>query len=404
MFHVLIDDWLYMDVDGKPGIYGRQETERDLKSKIKTVSIAFLDCQTKIISLTDQRSTYQEALVNAAFDGDYIIVQERLSADSIQVIGAKKDKIEEIYRYFKGIRIESLVPYAAALRAFLKSKGLLDAHPYVIFLDDLKNQAVVTFFEGMHFGSPRRISMRDVGYMISEIKRSWQNFLSEISRQGQLPDVSFVLVSNNQEWLSAFVQQGFLSEKNVIHVNVDFAVLQGLRSAKFTIHFALAQEILKQKKRQLWKIRLKTLVTSSFLVLLGLGLYITSKLFEQRVLAQYQYLHKQENQCRQRLKKLYQQKFLSFLRQNRAIDYTKVYYDFVRSTPADCLIDSIQFQKDIDGIWQFHGVIYPEDEHTTSANFKRQLSFAKAKVSTIVSNKFLGQQIDLKVNQKGEQL
>ncbi|MBI3601274.1 MAG: hypothetical protein HY209_00025 [Candidatus Omnitrophica bacterium] len=404
MFHVLVDDWLYMDIDGKSGIYGRQETGRDLKSKIKTVSAAFLDYQTKIISLADQRSVYQEALVNAAFDGDYIIAQERLSADSIQVIGAKKDKIEEIYRYFKDIRVESLVPYAVAIRAFLKSKGLLDSGTCVIFLDDLKNQAVATFFEGMYFSSPRRISMRDVGYMISEIKRSWQNFLSERSNQNQSSDVPFVLVSNNQQWLSAFVQQGFLSEENIIHVNVDFAVLQGLKSAKFTMHFALAKEILKQKKRQLWKIRLKVLVASSFLILSGLSLYITAKVFEHKALAQYQYLQKQENQCKQRLEMLYQQKFLSLLRQNRPIDYAKVYYDFVRSTPVDYLIDSIQFQKDINGIWQFEGVIYPEDEHTAPADFQRQLSFVKAKVSFIVSNKFLGQQIDLNVNQKGEQL
>ncbi len=390
MVYCLIDDWIYLDLDGKTGIYGPQEIERNLKSKIKIVTASFLDCQTKTVSLVGQQPTHQETLVNSAFTSDYIVAQERLSVDSLQVIGAPKDKVEEIYRYFGGIYIEKLVPYAVAIRAFLKSRNLLDLHPYVIFLDDLKNQAVLTFFEGMRFSASRRITMRDSGYMISEIKRSWQGFAADA-------DASFVLISNNQEWLSAFVREGFLLKENMIHVESEFAVLEGLKNAKFTMHFSPAQEILRKKKHQIWKNRLKTFMASLLLISLGLASYGSAKIYKQKVFGQHQNLLVQENQYKSQLKDLYQQKFLTLLNRRRPIDYTKIYYDFVRSTPADYFVDSFQFQKDADDTWNFKGVIYPRDGSVTQAKFVRQLSFSNASVSAIVSHKVLGQQISLKI-------
>lgn len=405
MVYGLIDDWLYLDFNGKTGIYGRQETDRNLKSKIKTITAAFLDCQTKSVSLIGQQATHQEALVGSAFPEGFIAVQEKLSTDTLQVMGAPQEKIEDIYRYFSGICIEKLVPYAVAIRAFLKSKNLLDPYPYVVFLDDLKNQAVLTFFEGMRWGAPRRISMRDTGYMITEIKRSWQSFATDMNS-------FFVLISNNQQWLEAFGQEGFLPKGNMIYVESEFAVLEGLKSAKFTIHFAPTQEILRKKKNQLWKIRLKTFTLSALLVSLGLGFLMTANIYQHQMLLEYRHLLTKANQYKSQLKDLTQQKFLN-LKHSDPIDYPKIYYDFVRCAPADYRIDSFQFQKDnnpayggANGTWNFKGVIVPQDESATQAptassgqaRFVRQFSFAKAEVACVVVNKVLGQQISLRIN------
>ena len=396
---VLFDDWFYIDVDGNCGVYGRQELGRN--SKFKKLSVAFMDYQTKIVSFTeDMRSPVKEVFINSAFDESFLITQERLSASSILVIGAKKDKIEEIYRCFNGVRIESVVPYAIAIRAFLKSKDLLDSNQCVLFLDDLRNQTILTFFEGGYFSSPRKISMRDPNYMVSEIKRSWQSFLLERSSRGLSSDISLTLVSNNQEWLSSFIQQGFLSKENAFHVNVAFGALEGLKNAKFAMHFALAQDVLKQKKRQLWRNRLKVLSVSLLFVVLGLGFYITNKTSQQQQLAQYQSLQKQNDSLKVQLRKAYQEKFLSFLSQKKKIDYTKIYYDFLQSIPEGYLIDSICFQKDSNEMWSFQGEIYPEDEFTIQKGFKQKLSFSEVDISSIIVNKTLGQRIVLRINQK----
>ncbi len=403
MVYALVDDWLYVDVNGKQSTYGRQEAQRNLKGGIKTVIAAFLDFQTKKVFLQGQRKNHQEALVNSAFDNDYIIVQEKLSSDSMQVIGAKQNKIEEIYNYFKGVRVNTLVPYAAAIRAFLKSRNLLDSHRYTIFLDDLGNQAVITFFENMYFSSPRRITMRDTGYMMSEIKRSWQNFLSDRLDREQALINPFILISNNQEWLSVFEDQEFLRKENAVYVDVDFAVLEGLKSAKFTMHFSLVEEVVRQKKRNLWRGHLNMLLVCSSLILLGLGSYTAFKNLKQKKLLYYQDMQAQEDKYRQQLKIFHQKKFLSLLSKNKTINYPKVYFDFVSATPQDYFIDNIQFQKISDN-WQFQGLVYPKDEGTLHESFRRKSFFANAQISSIIFNKVLGQQIRLQIDVKDKDL
>ncbi len=402
MAYTLIDDWVYIDVDGELGVYGLEELDRNLKSRIKDLDVAFLDYQTRLVSFSDERSlAAKEDFINSVFDESYFLAQERVSDNTFQVIGAKKNRIEEIYRYCTGVHIDKFVPYGLALRAFLKSKGLLDSYPCIAYLDDLRNQTVLTFFEGGCFSSSRKIGMKDTSYMISEIKRSWQNYLLERSSQGQSCDISFVLISNNQEWLSSFVRQGFLLEENTVHMNVPFAVLEGLRQAKFAIRFSPAQEILKQKKSQLWRKRLGTWVLSMILVLCGGLSYMTVQFLDNKVKKQNQIFQKQADFLKVQLNSVYQDRFLSILSQGEPIEYSKVYYDFLKSLPAGYLIDSIGFQEDSKNHWSFQGEVYLENQYVNQEKFKYLSLFSQAKVFSIVLRKALGQRVVLNINQKG---
>ena len=401
MVYALIDDWLYMDANGKKDVYGRQEVKKDFKSSIKNITAAFLDFQVKKVSVGGHSNNYIEDLGNSSFSNDYITTQERLSTDAIQVIGARKEKIEEIYSYFKGVCINSLVPYGVAIRAFLKSKNLLDPNKYVIFLEDLKNQAVLTVFEGMYFSAPRRIAIRDTSYLITEVKRSWSNFLHERLERSKTLQESFVLISNNQEWVFEFENEGFLSKGNIIYVDVVFAVLEGLRNAKFAMHFALIEEILKQKSLELWRKRLRVLISCLLLVVLGFGSYVAVKIAMQKEWTHNLHLQQQKGLYRQQLKELNQQKFLNLLWEIEGVDYAKIYYDFVRSIPLDYIVENIQFYKDSNGHWSFQGAILPQNEYVSQVKFNGQGIFGSAEITHIIYNKNLGQQINLKISNSG---
>lgn len=391
MVSVLVDDWLYVNIDGNVGIYGYQEAQRIFQSKIKIVNVAFLEYQTKVVPLNHEHKNL-DSQINAVFDKDYSIVQEKISTEALQVIAAKKEKIEEIYRYFQGVQVASLVPYAVSIRAILKDKGLLDVHKRIIFVDDLNNQPVVTFFDDMRFSSPRRVDMSNSEYAISDIKRSLQNFISEGSdKQHSLN--TFVLISNNKQWQADFVSRNFIPREHVIHFDIQFPVLQGLKEAKFKLHFALIEQIVKQKKLKIWKSRIKTIAVATMFVLLGIGPYLTMSFFKNKKKINFQSMANQIDREDDSLRMLYQRKFMNYLKQNDSLDYRRIYFDFVRAIPEGQLIDSLKFKKQAAGNWSFQAIIYPKDENTFLTDFRRELFYPDSKISFVITRKVLGQQI-----------
>ncbi len=395
MVCALIDDWVYMDMGNGAGIYGRQEIDRNLKSKIKNLRVAFLDYQSKIVTLPEGEK-HRDALVNSTFKEDYLIAHERLTENSIVVMGSQKETIAEIYRYFDGISIENLVPYGVAVRAFLRAKGLLDSSKSIVFLDDLRNQTVLTFFEGNYFSSSRRISMRDPSYMIAEVKRSWQSFLLERPNQRNYSKDDFTVVSNNSEWLDHFVEKEFLVKKDIVHINNSFIALEGLRNAKFSIHFSPLEQIIKQRKQRKRIDYLRAIIINSLIILSGTLLSLATYTIKQKELKQEEGIRKRIDSLIVQLKDTYPNKFLDLLDKDEPINYAKVYYDFIKSIPEGYLVDNIKMEKKGDN-WDFQGDILPANNSVLQKDFKKDYIFSKAEVSWIVLNNFLGQEVRLRI-------
>jgi hypothetical protein len=386
MVHVLADDWLYMDIDGEPGTYGREEVKRDFKGKIKNVKVAFIDCETRIIA-TVNNGTQKEALINAAFSNDYLIQEERLSALESQIIAAPKSKIEEIYKYFKPTPVKAVVPYPVCVRAFLKSKGLLPANKAVFFIDDLKTQAILTIVEDIRFTSPRRISMRDTSYLLSEIRRSIHNYQSH-------KDIEFVFISNNREWLTFFVEEGLASAEQIAHVN-SFVSLEGLKTAQFGLNFILPEELVRQKKTAILFSRIKNVAAACLVIGIVIGALTAVKWKQQQALEQVREQEALQNKKMEELKEFNQHEFGRILREFKDLDYEYLYHEFVASIPDSYNIKSLNVLQKQAG-WDISAVIYPSDGYYK--DIALQGVFAKANLNNVVTNKKLGQRIDLSMN------
>src|SRR3989338_1949154 len=387
MVHVLFDDWLYLDMEGRPAVCGQEETTRLYKSRMKSVRAAFIDCAVKNVT---------EPLLESAFASDHIVQHERMGANVYQVVGALKTDIERVHRYFKPVPVVSLVPYPVALRAFLNGRGLLFKDKAVIFLDDLKTQAVVAIIEGTGLTAPRRISMRDVAYMVSEIQRHQKNYISQ-KQEGAAPrDVAFIIVSNNREWLTAFCDHGLLTKQDIIHVDHPCPVLEGLKNAKFAMHFALPEDILKQKRKKTVRGILKAVTVSMAMAALGFSFWALSTGRQQDMAVRLSDVRQEHQRIRDELTVVDQKKFSSFLKRSAPVDYGRLYHDFISGIPRGYLIQKFRMDRIDDTRWQFVGVIYPQQDNVIARYFERSGMFRNAFLEAVVVQGRWGQKIVLK--------
>ncbi|MDO8675414.1 MAG: hypothetical protein Q7K71_04785 [Candidatus Omnitrophota bacterium] len=387
MVHVLFDDWLYLDIEGRPAVCGQEETTRLYKSRMKSVRAAFIDCAVKNVT---------EPLLESAFASDHIVQHERMGANVYQVIGALKTDIERVHRYFKPVPVVSLVPYPVALRAFLNGRGLLFKDKAVIFLDDLKTQAVLTIIEGARLTAPRRISMRDTAYMVSEIQRHQKNYISQ-KEEGAAPrDVAFIIVSNNREWLTAFCDHGLFTKQDIIHVDHSCPVLEGLKNAKFAMHFALPEDILKQKRRKTVRGVLKAVTVSMVMAALGFCFWALSMGHQQDMAVRLADTRQEHRRVCDELAVVDQKKFFSFLKQSAPVDYGRLYHDFISGIPRGYLIQKFRMDRVDDTRWQFVGVIYPQQDNVIARYFERSGMFRNVFLENVVVQGRWGQTIVLK--------
>jgi len=387
MVHVLFDDWLYLDIEGRPAVCGQEETTRLYKSRMKSVRAAFIDCAVKHVT---------ESLLESAFASDHIVQHERMGPNVYQVIGALKTDIERVHRYFKPVPIVSLVPYPVALRAFLNGRGLLFKDKAVIFLDDLKTQAVLTIIEGARLTAPRRISMRDTAYMVSEIQRHQKNYISQ-KEEGVAPrDIAFIIVSNNREWLEAFCDHGLLTKQDIIHVDHPCPVLEGLKNAKFAMHFALPEDILRQKRRKTVRGILKAVAVSMAVAGLGFGFWALSMGRQQDMAVRLADARQDHQRVFDELTVVDQKKFASFLKRSAPVDYGRLYHDFISGIPRGYLIQKFRMDRVDDTHWQFAGVIYPQQDNVIARYFERSGMFHNAFLEAVIVQGRWGQKIILK--------
>lgn len=351
---MIFDEWLLIAANQKVGSYSKDESTRNFKSKITDYNIACLDVHVKQLTVEPAMMIQKDLLIAQVFNDEFCVVQEWLGPNQIQLMAVKKSKVEEIYQYCNPTPISSLVAYQVAMRAYLISQNLLNEVNAVIFVDDLKNMAVVTIFHGSKFSDSRQIVMRDVAYMTNEIKRTWGHFSVNIN-----DDQKFVLMSNNKEWLNAFIELKLVSPSEILHVHAEYPALEGLKTAKFTNNFILPKDLAQKKRRRNFLQRmLDVSILIFFICLSGLVygfFWVKEARSQEAIRIQKATLHELEKNLAEK----YQKKLRMYIHEKQRFNWASIYADFITHVPYRYTIKEFSFRLDVNNQWAVSALIIP---------------------------------------------
>lgn len=386
---MIFDERLLIAANQKVGSYGKDEITKVFKSKITHFNIACFDVHIKHITIEPAMMAQKDLLIAQAFNDEFCVVQERLEANQIQLLAVKKSKIEEIYQYCHPIPITTLVAYQVAMRAYLISHNLLNEDTAVIYVDDVKNMAVVTIFQGSKFTDSRQIIMRDVASMTNEIKRTWGHF------SGNANDTQkFVLMSNNKEWLQAFIELKLIHASEMLHVPSEYPALEGLTTAKFTNNFILPKDLAKKKRSRI--ILQRILDVSILIFFIGIGgvtygfFWIKEAQAQEALKVLKATLHNVENN----LAKNYQKKLRMYIHEKHKFDWANVYADFITHVPYGYTIKEFNFIQNENQQWMVSALIFP-NAYDYYGDFRKIGFWKDAVVVNERVNNVIGERITL---------
>ncbi len=354
MLHALFDEWLFLEVNGNVGSYGKDEFIRNYKSTFKQATVACLHVQVKQLTIEPSMMPQKTTLMSQVFNDEYLVLQEWLSANVVQLMAVNKSKIEEIYEYFKPITPSALVPYQVALRAFLRSKDLLNDTKAVIVVDDIKTMAIVTIFSGSKFSDARHIAMRDMEYMAHEIKRTWSVYSA-----GSDKDMGYVLICNNKEWLSALIKLKLVSQDEVLHLDVAYPVLEGLKTAKFPHSFILPKDLARKKRHALFTQRLTYLGILMGGIFTCGGIWGTGMYLDHQAKAAQAFHQQKEQQIKQALALAYKTKLSAYLKSISYKNAEDIYLDLIQRLPYGFEVKEFNLNHVTDGAWDLNAMILP---------------------------------------------
>jgi hypothetical protein len=251
----------------------------------------------------------------------------------------------------------------------------------------------LTALEGMLFSSTRRIGIDDGTILASEIKRSVQKYLND---NADSPSKRMVFVTNNEQWASLLKEQELAQPDNVILIHEASPCLQGLRMAKFSMHFALWEDVVKKEKLNCAHVRYKSISIAMGIVLLSMATSVfafrsqeTKRNLALRAGEEYALLQKT-------LKKEYGEKFFALLKKEIKPDYALIFFEFYRRVPFGYAVKGLTINKKSSGDWQVTAEIYPSNPAVKTGHFPKSGIFTNAQVETAVFNNNVGQKITLR--------
>lgn len=395
MIQILFDEWLYLKINGVAGSYGKDEVLRNYKRGFKSVALACLDVSVKLLPLNTDSSAQKEALIAQACPPNCLIMKEWVSPNLVQLMIVDKSKIEDAYAYFKPTPIVTFVAYQTAIRAFLKSNGLLNDNKTIIMVDDIKTKAIVTLFNGLGFSDARQIAMRDMSYMASEIRRSWKNYSASMG-----DDAKFIVVSNNRDWLSSFYELNLVKSDDSLLIDQAYPVLEGLASAKFSNNFILPKDLAFRKKAQKiksWLFYLMFIVASLSLSGGIIGFFWFKKQQEVENLVRSTEALKN---AKEQVASSFRAKLVDYLKHLNRPNVSNLYTELVSQLPDGYEIKEFGFSKSLSESLIVWALIIPQD-----LSSKDELLFegkwGKAKVSYEQVNDNIGTRLTLVLGMEG---
>ena len=393
MNYLIFDNDVYYDLEGKTGIAPKPDIQAVFKGSTMEAAVAVIDTLQKQVAAPEKSPSRRDEVLSSAFTGEYLTQSERIAENLFQVIAVEKPRINEVYKYLGFENVRLLVPYAVALREYLKNNKLLDENKRIVFLDHLGDQVLLTIFNKEVFTTPRRLS-KVLKQVTRELLRSQESYRSQNKLEAE---ISFLIVTNSQEIIDEIVSSGLETKENIVFVKDTYPALSGLRQGKFSMHYMLPEQFirlreLKVAKKRVFKLGVMLGILAVFLAVL-LGVYSVNKTASSRL----KNLQLEAVSLSKTLEKDYLTKYKDILRSKKKIDFPYYLNAFLETLPYECVPESITIKEVSSGHYKFEAILSLDQKDKPFSRMSLSKAFKQAKIENILVKDNPGLKITLDI-------
>jgi len=273
-----------------------------------------------------------------------------------------------------------VVPYAAALREFLRNNNISGEKARIIFLDHLGNQVLLTIFNKEAFTTPRPLSI--VLWQITrELLRSRENYRAQ-NKLGA--ETGFQIVTNSKEIADEIVSNGLETKENIIFLQDRYPALTGLKQGRFSMHYMLPEQFIRLRRIKEARKRV-----SCFLVMLGIlaaavVMFLGALGLNKAASARLKNLQIEEASCDEALKRAYREKYQDILRHGKKVNFPYLMGVFIESMPSGYTLESAVIQCSPGGRYSFEAIVFLEAKSEPFAGMRLNAAFRHARIENIL--------------------
>lgn len=396
MNYLIFDNDVYYDLDGKTGIAPKSDIQAVFKGSTMEARVLIIDTLQKQVAAPEKIPSRRDEVLSSAFTGEYLTQSEKIFENLFQVIAIEKPKINEVYKSLGFENVKLLIPYAVALREFLRANKLLDEKKRIVFLDHLGDQVLLTIFNKEVFTTPRRLS-KVLTQITRELLRSQENYKSQNKLESE---INFLIVTNSKEIKDEIVSSGLETKENIVFVEAAYPALAGLRQGKFLMHYMLPEQFIRLReleiaKKRVFKLGIMLGILAALSALL-LGVYSVNKTVSFRL----KNLQLEAASLNNSLEKAYQSKYKGILKSKTKADFPHYINAFLDLLPFEYIPESISIRETSPGSYRLEAIVSFDAKDRPFSKIRLSKVFKQARVENILVKDNPGLRITLDIPQK----
>jgi len=380
MNYLIFDNDIYYDIDGKTGVAARNEAQAIFRVAPMDVSVAVIETLQKQVAAPEKTPYRKEEVIASAFSGEYLVQSEKIAENLFQVVAAEKRKINEVYKYLGVENVRLVVPYAAALREFLRNNNISGEKARIIFLDHLGNQVLLTIFNKEAFTTPRPLSI--VPWQITrELLRSRENYRAQ-NKLGA--ETGFQIVTNSKEIVDEIVSNGLEAKENITFLQDPYPALTGLKQGRFSMHYMLPEQFIRLRRIKEAQKRVSRFLVMLGVLAAGVVMFLGALGLNKTASARLKNLQIEEASCNETLKRAYREKYQDILRHGKKVNFPYLMGVFIESMPSGYTLESAVIQCSPGGLYRFEAIVFLEAKSEPFAGMRLNAAFRRARIENIL--------------------
>jgi len=391
--YLIFDNDVYYDLDGKTGIAPKSDIQAVFKDSTMEAQVLVIDTLQKQVAAPEKIPLRRDEVLSSAFTGEYLTQSERISENLFQVIAVEKPKINEAYKSIGFENVKLLIPYAVALREFLKNNKLLDEKKRVVFLDHLGDQVLLTIFNQEVFTTPRRLS-KMIERIPGEFLRSRESYRAQNKSE---EEIKFLIVTNSKGIVEEIVSGGYEAKENIVIVEDTYPALTGLKQGKFSMHYMLPEQFIRLRelelsKKRIFKLGIMLGILAIFMVLV-LGVFSINRTAANRL----KNLQIEAASLDRSLEKDYSTKYEDILRKEKKVNFSYYLNSFLRTLPEDLNPELVSTREVSGSRYRFEAIISFDSKDKPYSKMRLSKVFKSAKQENILVKDNPGLKITLDI-------